>query len=236
MDLDDIDLGFIRPRTPVDWSMAYCQSQLYVDYMKSKYGADSVAKMLDAYRDGLDTDEAVKRACGVEKTAFEKGYRAFLDETVKAMGGKPAAKQRSIQRAEGRPREEAGRSRHDGGVGRGVPEPPRRTPRPGSWPRRCWTRRKTSRGRRYVHVAAAHQAGDDKQELELLESALDRADPDVEVLQALAKIYYDASEFGKAAEVCELGRKAEPYDSRLAEAAGPQSTPRPTTRTSRSAC
>ncbi|HVS34675.1 MAG TPA: tetratricopeptide repeat protein, partial [Gemmataceae bacterium] len=69
MDLDDIELGFIRPRTPLDWSMAYCQAQLYVDYMKAKFGPDSPAKMLDAYRDGLSTDEAVKKACGVEKTA-----------------------------------------------------------------------------------------------------------------------------------------------------------------------
>ena len=59
MDLDNIDLGFIRPRTPDDWTMAYAQSQLYVNYMKSKYGADSVARLLDAYKSGLDTADAL---------------------------------------------------------------------------------------------------------------------------------------------------------------------------------
>src|SRR4029079_19622325 len=28
MDLDSIDLGFIRPRNQMDWHMAYCQAQL----------------------------------------------------------------------------------------------------------------------------------------------------------------------------------------------------------------
>ncbi len=54
------------------------------------------------------------------------------------------------------------------------------------------------------------------------------------MLQALAKIYYDASEFAKAAEVCELGRKARAVRQRTGWSSWPASTPRPTTRTSRS--
>ncbi len=212
MDLDDIDLGFIRPRTPLDWSMAYCQSQLYVDYMKAKYGADSVAKMLDAYRDGLGTDDALKKACGVEKTAFEKGYRTYLDETVKAMGGKPAAKQRSIQELkiahDQKPDDldtaaelaEAYLNDKDNAEARKLAQ-------------EVLDRKKNHPRASFVLSRLAHQAGDDKQALDLLESALDRADPDVEVLRALAKVYYDASQFDKAAEVCELGRKAEPYNT-----------------------
>ncbi len=212
MDLDDIDLGFIRPRTPLDWSMAYCQSQLYVDYMKTKYGADSVAKILDAYRDGLNTDEAVKKACGVEKTAFEKGYREFLEETVKAMGGKPATKQRSFAELkaahEKNPDDldaaaelaEAHLNNQENADARKLAQ-------------EVLDKKKDQPRALFVLAQLAHKAGDDKQELELLESALDKADPNVEVLQALAKIYYDGRQFGKAAEVCELGRKAEPFDA-----------------------
>jgi tetratricopeptide (TPR) repeat protein len=212
MDLDDIDLGFIRPRTPDDWSMAYCQSQLYVDYMKSKYGADSPAKMLDAYRDGLDTASAVKRACGVEKTAFEKGYRAFLDETVKAMGGKPAAKQRSFKELqadhEKNPSDldttaelaEANLNRKENAEARKLAQ-------------EVMDKKKHHPLASVVMGRLAHQAGDDKQELELLESALDKKDPDPVVLVVLAKLYYEGMQFDKAAEVCELGRKAQPYES-----------------------
>src|SRR5204863_4912713 len=46
MNLDDIDLGFIRLRTPADWHMAYCQSQLYVNYLQEKAGPEAVGAML----------------------------------------------------------------------------------------------------------------------------------------------------------------------------------------------
>lgn len=46
LNLDTIDLGFIRPRSPLEWNLAYCQSQLYVDYMKEKYGKQTVCEML----------------------------------------------------------------------------------------------------------------------------------------------------------------------------------------------
>ena len=212
MDLDDIDLGFIRPRTPLDWSMAYCQSQLYVDYMKSKYGADSVAKMLDAYRDGLGTDEAVKKACGVEKTAFEKGYRAYLDETVKALGGKPPVAQRSFEELKDahdkKPDDldttaelaEAYLDQKENAEARKLAQ-------------EVLDKKKNHPRASLVMARLAHKAGDDKQELELLESALDKADPDPVVLLVLAKLYYDGKQFDKAAAVCELGRKAQPYES-----------------------
>src|SRR5208283_3258467 len=74
-----------RPHSPQDWHMAYCQSQFYVQHLKQKYGEKIVGEMLAAYRDGLDTGEALKRVCKVEKGDFEKGYQAFLEEIVKGM-------------------------------------------------------------------------------------------------------------------------------------------------------
>src|SRR5213075_2029507 len=47
----------------------------------------------------------------------------------------------------------------------------------------------------------------------LLEGAVDPKNPDAKVVRALGKMYYDAGEMKKAAEMFELGRKAEPYDS-----------------------
>ena len=77
--------------------MAYCQSQLYVNYIKDKYGAAAIGDMLMAYRDSLSTAEVIQRVCKVDKETFEKGYRASLDETIKPLQrGKPAAKQRTM--------------------------------------------------------------------------------------------------------------------------------------------
>lgn len=47
----------------------------------------------------------------------------------------------------------------------------------------------------------------------MLERGLDRADPDPRILQALGKVYYDAKDFERAADVLELGHKAEPFES-----------------------
>ena len=83
LNLDNILLGFIRPRSPAQWQQAYLQSLLYVEYMTKTYGEKSVGKMLAAFTDGLDTGPALEKACNVRKEVFEKGYREFLGEKVK---------------------------------------------------------------------------------------------------------------------------------------------------------
>ena len=39
--------------------------------------------MLEAFHLGLDVDDAIRRACGVEKAALEKGYREYLRTMLK---------------------------------------------------------------------------------------------------------------------------------------------------------
>src|SRR5262249_26016358 len=91
--LDTIDMGFIRPkRMPGDWHMAYCQAQLYVEFMTTKYGPQTVGELLAAYADGLDTVAAINKACKVDKATVEQGYRAYLDETIKTLKSKPTEK------------------------------------------------------------------------------------------------------------------------------------------------
>jgi len=81
--LDNVLFGFVRPKSPEDWTMAYYQSYLYVEYLISAYKIEAVGRMLDAYAAGLDTDAAIKKVCGIEKAEFEKGYRAYLAALVK---------------------------------------------------------------------------------------------------------------------------------------------------------
>src|SRR5262249_28081043 len=73
MNLDNIDLGFMRPRSPEDWSMAYCQAQLYVEYLRLKFGDKVVGELLAAYAGGLDTSAALDKVCKVDKATIEKG-------------------------------------------------------------------------------------------------------------------------------------------------------------------
>ena len=82
LNLDTINLGFIRPKEPEDRQMAYCQAQLYARYMLKRFGDDALIKMLMAYRRGLTTDRAIDDCFHVAKADFEKGYLAYLDEVV----------------------------------------------------------------------------------------------------------------------------------------------------------
>jgi cellulose synthase operon protein C len=84
-DLDTIGRGYHNFGNPADVMLAYHQGWLYVEYIAKTYGEESVAKLLEAFKLGLDTGDAVRRACGVDKAALEKGYREFLRAAVKGL-------------------------------------------------------------------------------------------------------------------------------------------------------
>jgi tetratricopeptide (TPR) repeat protein len=212
LNLDSIDLGFIRPRDAMEWQQAYCQAQLYIDYIRKEYGPAAVGKLLAAFGRGLSAVAALKEVCKVEKADFEKGYRAYLDQVVKELGGKRAAeKKRTLAqlRAEYKknPRDaetagelalrllNAGKRAEARKIAEAAVEEKKDQPRAN-----------------YVLAMLARRAEDVKQEKRLLERALDRKNPDTLVLKALGKLYYDASTFDSAAEMFELGRKAEPFE------------------------
>ncbi len=151
MDLDNIDLGFIRPRGPDEWNLAYCQSQLYVDYIKSKHEAAAIGAMLAAYRDGLSTAEVIQRVCKVDKATFEKGYREFLDEAVKPLRkGKPAEKKQTL--AELKTAYEKNNDL-EAAAELALRYLQRDRVQARSWPRKCWIRRRTTPRRRMCWLA-----------------------------------------------------------------------------------
>ncbi|HEY7315738.1 MAG TPA: tetratricopeptide repeat protein [Gemmataceae bacterium] len=210
MDLDNIDLGFIRPRGPDEWQMAYCQSQLYVNYIKAKYGAAAIGEMLAAYREGLDTVEVLRRVCKVDKETFEKGYRAFLDEEIKPLQqGKPPEKKQTL--AELRKAVEK-----DNDLEAAAELAVRYLDRDRVQARKLATKvldqKKNHPKATYVLAALERKAGNEERQRSLLEEALRKDDPDPRIVLELGKIYYDASEFEKAAQMFELGRKAEPFE------------------------
>ncbi len=85
LNLDNINLGFIRPDEPEDRQMAYCQAQLYAQYMLQRFGPDALIQMLAAYRRGLTTDRAIDACFHVAKADFEAKFLDFLDGVVKTI-------------------------------------------------------------------------------------------------------------------------------------------------------
>lgn len=80
--LDNLHLGFQKAESRDDWNFAYCQSVLYSDYFEQRFGKESLAKLLEAYRTTRSTSVAVKQAFQVDQVDLEAGYLAFLKERV----------------------------------------------------------------------------------------------------------------------------------------------------------
>jgi tetratricopeptide (TPR) repeat protein len=211
LNLDTIDLGFIRPRSPEEWNQAYCQAQMYVLFLQKEYGQEKVGEMLTAYRDGLDTAAALTRVCKTDKATFEKGYRAYVDAVYRTLHGKPAEKALTLAQLKEAHEKEPDNAdlsarlaeqlmRRDkiearklvDGVLKAKPNHPLAS---------------------LVKAKLVLQGGDAEGARKLMEEALDRGQPEPALLLELGKLYYDANEMDKAREMFELGRQAEPYSS-----------------------
>ena len=214
MDLDNINLGFMRPKNAAEWNMAYCQSLLYVEYIRDKFKDRAIGEMLAAYKDGLETNAVIRRVCKIDKAAFEKGYRDYLNETVKAIRGKPAEKRKTFTETkaayEANPKDadtaaayaEAALERRDRIEARKAAEEA--------------LEQKPNHQLASVVLARLERVGGNvKKEREVLEAAYNanKDKPDTRLLQALGKLYSDARDFAKAAQLFEAGRKAEPLEN-----------------------
>ncbi|HEV3117746.1 MAG TPA: tetratricopeptide repeat protein [Gemmataceae bacterium] len=213
LNLDNIEFAFIRPRSQLEWTMAYCQSQLYIDFLQEQYGPKVVGQFLDAYREGMDTKTALSKVCHVDKEAFEKAYRDYLADVVKKIQGRPIEKTMTynqLQQAyEAKPDDldlaarlaEQYFIRHENKDARALVE-------------KVLAKKSKHALACYVKARLLIAAGDEEEARKLLETALDRLDPDPKVLQALGKLYYELRDYGKAADIYELAHRVEPYESK----------------------
>jgi tetratricopeptide (TPR) repeat protein len=213
LNLDTIDLGFIRPRSPEEWHLAYCQSQMYIDYLRSRHGAAAVGGLLNAFRDGADAGTAIAQVCKVDKATFEKGYRAYVEEQAKALFVRPPEKAMTFPQLQ-----------------RAQKEKPDDLDLAARLAEQCELRGDRTKARQladevlsramthplasYVKAKLLRAAGEEEEARKLLEAALDRQNPEPKVLVALGKAYYEGGDFARAAEIFELAHKLEPYESR----------------------
>jgi tetratricopeptide (TPR) repeat protein len=209
MNLDTINLGFIRPKTPADWNMAYCQSRLYTQYMTERFGPETTARLLDAYRRNLSTGRAIESVCGVDKATFEKGYREYLDQVVSGL--RAGAREAPMTLAEA---EKAHLANAD--------DPPAAARYAYELLKinRRKEARKLAEGVLAQHPAEplaavvmaklALRAEDLPAAIAVLEPALDRGRPHPRVLELLAELKFKQERFAGAAELYELGLSQNP--------------------------
>ncbi len=215
LNLDDINLGFIRPKEPEDRQLAYAQAQLYAQYMVKRFGPDANIKMLNAYRRGLTTVPAIKACFGVEKADFEAKYLEFLDETVKAIR----------TRTEEKPAEKTTFSKLAASL-KAKPDDPELN---AQMAYELYARGELKEARPYADKALKGKAhhplasyvkarmlasiGDEDAALEVLKPALDKARPNEKVLALLARLQLNAGNLDEAEALYRVGRKDDPYNS-----------------------
>lgn len=89
--LETINFGFAVPGGGDDWTLAYCQAELYADYISEQFGEESHGKLLNAFAAGKSTTTAIESVCQISVDEFEKGYLEFLRTIAADIGGSQQA-------------------------------------------------------------------------------------------------------------------------------------------------
>ncbi|MGL6074207.1 MAG: tetratricopeptide repeat protein [Fimbriiglobus sp.] len=213
--LDTVLFGFVRPKTPDEWGLAYCQSKLYVDYLVKTHGEAAIAKLLAAYQANKSTAEAIPAACGVDQPTFEKGYKAYIAELLKPYIAKGPAKrvtkpltfeeleklfdndpedsEIACQYAEALIRRDKVREARiilDDILSRDKDHP----------------------GANLAMAKLLSRSGDTEKATELLNLVSKKHPNDVQVINALVRMHMEAKNLDEAAKALEHGRKVAPLD------------------------
>ena len=214
LNLDTINLGFIRPNEPEDRQMAYCQAQLYARYMLKRFGDDALIKMLMAYRRGLTTDRAIDECFHVDKADFEKAYLDYLDEVVKTIRTR-ASEEKPVKFSQ---------------LERQLKEKPDDPDLNARMAYEHFARRDYKEARPLADKALEAQAAPSPGQLRegpaaldhrrrrrgaaLLEPALDPKRPNERVVDLLAELKMKAGQLDEAEKLYELARKDDPYHTK----------------------
>jgi tetratricopeptide (TPR) repeat protein len=216
LNLDTIMLGFVRPKNPEEWTLAYCQSQLYVDYMVKTHGQESVGKILNEFKAGKDTAAALKAACGVEKAEFEKGYKAFVTKLVTGLSGGTGAKAADKPMTFDELKAASEKDPDDLDLKAKLADQLFRRGMVGEAKKLADAVLEKDAGHPVAAVVRARlliRGGDEDAATALLEKALKAKPDDVRLIATVGKLYVEKKEWEKAAELFEKGRKIAPYDA-----------------------
>ena len=211
--LESINLGFIRPGSGEDWQMAYCQAEIYAEYMIERFGPEAIGKMLAGYRDNLNTAAAIERAFNVSVEDFEQGYTEHLAVIVRSL-----APQQSVGRVE-RDFVELQKAR--------AAEPEnleltadlalahlrrKQLPEAGQLADRVLAKTPTHAVASYVKARLLLTIGEGRRALQLLEAGLDREAPHADLVRLLAGLRFKAEDFAAAETLYLLAEKHDPHN------------------------
>lgn len=212
MNLDNINQSFIRPEKPEDWQMAYCQSELYAEFMVKEFGPETLAKMLDAYRDNLSTAGAIQKVCGVDQPTFERGYLKYVKGIVAKLPETAAAEQLSLADLEKAYEADPENSQMAARFALGLMQA-QQTEKARELAEAALEQNPKEPLAAAVMAMLAVRAEDEGEAALFLEEALDRDNPHPQIVEMLAPLWLKAGEFDKAVALYESALKSDPQNT-----------------------
>lgn len=217
--LETINSGFIRPKSSDEWAMAYCQAELYAEYMLERFGKDALAKMLAAYADNVNTRTAIKRSFGIEQADFESGYLNYVKKLTAGLGqgSKPQEpKLADLEEAQGAKPDDADAAARLALAYLRRDEPAKAR----KLADEVLKRQPKHQLAAYVVARLLLKAGEEERAIKLLENSLDRNAPQENLLSLLAGQKLEAGKEADAADLYELGAAKFPHDIQWLQALG----------------
>jgi Tfp pilus assembly protein PilF len=217
-DLGTINSGFIRPKSSDQWNLAYCQAELYAEFLLARFGEDALAKMLAAFADNLTTPRAIERSFGVSVEDFERGYRGLIAKIAAEIHKRSTQTEQGsleeLQKAHDEKPEDADLAARLAAAylradklqeARAAAE-------------KILKQQPKHQLAAYVVARLRLRAGETDAVVELLEKTLDRDQPQGNHLALLAGLKLKAEKQGEAADLYELGRQKYPGDKQWMQA------------------
>ena len=212
-DLDTIVRAYKRFNQPADVMLAYYQGLLYVEYIAKEHGGEgAIAKLLNAFKTGGDTSAALKAALGVEKGAFEAGYRKYLAVVVKATT--PRRPDKAMTFAELEAAHKA--APNDLDLAARLAGEHLRRDKLDDAKKLADAVRAKEKGHPVAAIVTARmlrRAKNDADAKTVLEEAATANPEDGRVLLDLGKLYFDMKDYDKAVTTFESGRKSTPGEA-----------------------
>ena len=210
--LDTINFAFTSPNSGADWQMAYCQAELYVEYMLQGRGEEVLRKLLDAYTENLSTAEGIRRVFGMSQEKFEQGYVAYLKKLAAELSaGEPPQQDLEalfqVQRADPKNADLAAELAYCH-LRRGA------FAEAGELAAKAVTLRTNQPLATYVLARLAIRQGKVKEAEDMLARCLQPERPDLRALKLLASLKFKEEAYAEAEPLYERGARIQPHDAR----------------------
>jgi Flp pilus assembly protein TadD len=215
-DLETINGGFARPKSGGEWNLAYCQAELYAQFMLERFGDEALARMLSAYAENLPTPQAIERSFQVDVKEFERGYKEYVVKIADKLAGENKEEESlaALQLAHGEKPDDVDlaarlaaaylRAEKSGDARKLVDSILKKEPK--------------HQLATYVLARLRMRAGETETVIALLENSLDRQRPQTNLLALLAGLRLRSEAYDEAAALYELGRQKFPTDKQWTQA------------------